>query len=833
MRLARIILLLILFESIFSRFSIAQIQTRIKGRVVEEETGNPVPFANVYLRQLSVGTRTDFDGYYSISTKSKSDSIIVSYVGYKTLTKPFVPGIDQTINFSIEAEVINLREVVLYSGENPAFELLRKVVKNKNANDKRSLDAYEYESYNFIEVDINRIPEKMKESGALKEITTKLDSIYKFRDSNGKRLIPVFISEDLSKTYVKNNPFVKKEEIIKTRVNGLGMEDGNFISQFLGTSFQEYNFYRNWLNILNKEFVSPIADGWKVYYDYDLLDSVLIDNDSCYLLNIIKRNDQDLAFSGKMWITKKDYALKQIDVTVGKSANINYVKSIRIQQTLSRTDPGPWMPSRSRLTIDIAEMGEKVAGFMVKFNNTSRDWIVNKPRAPSFYNGHIDLLPDHMEMKDSFWNINRQDTLSGEDKIAFRLIDTLRNIPVIRKYTGLAKFAATGYIRANKIDYGPALYTYSYNNIEGNRIRLGFRTNKYMSERWWVRMYGAYGFSDQRFKYGVFAGYIFNRKPWMELSVGKRYDIDQVGIQAEELMENHIFLAFTRFGTLSQPFLDDVTAIQFRSEFSRGFFYHITIRRETFDPLYNFAYYRDLTNSGELNENYINSSATFELKYAPDETFVTNGNLRLSLGIRRAPSMSIQYTQGIKGLFGGDFNYKKLVFNFEHRLRLGGFGTSHYRFTAAHVFDVIPYPLLFNHIGNETYFYSTGAYSTLNYFEFVSDSYLSLKYQHDFGGFMLNRIPLMNKLKWRLVGNANILWGHMSVSNKNIIPEVDDKGNPIEQFNTLGNTPFIELGYGITNILKCIRIEAFHRLTYLDNENVHPFQIKLSFQFTL
>ena len=472
-------------------------------------------------------------------------------------------------------------------------------------------------------------------------------------------------------------------------------------------------------------------------------------------------------------------------------------------------------------------------GFIVKFNNSISNWVLNEPRPPAFYNTPIDLLPRHVEQDDSFWTKHRNDTLSLDEKMSFKLIDTLINIPVVKHLTGLGKFVATGYIRTPKIDFGPALYAYSLNNIEGNRIRLGFRTNEYLSDRWYLRMYGAYGFKDQRFKYGIYGGYIFNRKEWTELIVAKKFDIDQVGIQADELTENYIFLALTRFGTLSQPYLNDVTAIRFRSQFGRGFYYNLTLRRETFDPLYNFAYYTNDGIPGELAHSYINTTASFEIHYARDETFVTDGNLRLSLGPVRAPAFTLQYTQGLNNVLGGDFNYKKVVFSYDQRLRLGLFGTSLYRLSAGRVFDPVPYPILFNHIGNETYFYTTGAYSTMNYFEFVSDSYVSLRYQHYFGGFLLNRIPLMNKLKWRLVGNANILWGHMNSDAKNLIPQVDENNNPVDQFETLGNTPFIELGYGIENIFKVIRIDAFHRITYLHNPNVHPFQVKVSFQLIL
>ncbi len=807
--------------------------TKIKGRVVDAQNGQPVPFANVYFSKNISGTITDFDGFFTISSSYKVDSLEVSYVGYKSQKKPVKQGITQTINYSLEPDVVNLKEFVFYAGENPSWQILRNVVKNKDKNDKRALEAYDCDSYNRIEIDVNRLPDKLKSIGMLKKITATLDSVYPLRDDNGRQLIPLFISENFSRFYVKNNPEITKEVIKKTRIEGVGIEDGSYVSQFLGSSFQEYNFYRNWLNIFDKDFVSPIADGWRLYYDYYILDSVMVGRDSCYLLSVEPKNEKDLAFSGKMWITKKDFALKQIDVTISKSANLNFIKSIRIQQSLAKTELGPWLPEKTRITIDVSELGDKMPGFNVKFNNSISNWVLNEPRPPSFYNVPIDLAPRNMEMNDNFWKQHRSDTLSRDERMSFKLIDTLTNIPVVKRLTWLGKFAATGYIRTSKIDYGPALYTYSNNDVEGNRFRIGGRTNEYLSDRWYLRGYLAYGFRDQRFKYGIYGGYIFNRKQWTELIIGKKYDIDQVGIQSDELTENYIFLALTRFGTLSQPYLNDETAVRFRSQFGRGFTYSLTLMRNTFNPLYNFAYYRNDGIPGELGHSYINTTASFELHYARDERFVTDGNLRLSLGPIRAPAFTFQYTQGLNGPLGGDFNYKKVALTYEQNLRLGLLGTSNFKLTGAKVFDPVPYPILFNHIGNETIFFTTGAFSTMNYFEFVSDSYLSLRYQQYFGGFILNRVPLMNKLKWRLVGDANILWGHMSQGSKNLIPQVDENGNPVLQFQTLGPVPYIELGYGIENILKVIRIDAFHRITYLHNPNIHPFQVKISLQLIL
>ncbi len=309
-------------------------ETIIKGKVTDANSGDPIPFVNILFKGTSIGTTTDFDGNYLLKTSSPKDTLLASYIGYKPRTKVITKGTSQTVNFQLEEEVTNLQEVVVLAGENPAFEVLRKVVRNKKNNDKRRLTAYEYDTYTKIEVDVDNMSEKFRERKLIQKITQVLDSVERIAGEDGKPILPIFITESVSKLYYRDNPNSKFEKILHSKINGLGVEDGTTVTQLVGSSFQEYNFYQNWLNIVEKEFVSPIADGWRLYYDYDLIDSLFVGEHYCYRLDFFPRSPQDLAFTGSMWITKEGYALKQIDVSIGKGANLNFIEKIRIQQEL-------------------------------------------------------------------------------------------------------------------------------------------------------------------------------------------------------------------------------------------------------------------------------------------------------------------------------------------------------------------------------------------------------------------------------------------------------------------------------------------------------------------
>ncbi len=297
----------------------------MQGKVTDAGSGDPIPFVNVVFRGTTIGTTTDFDGNFLVKTNQRVDSLVASYVGYKLRTKPVVRGTKQTINFQLVEDVTKLQEVVVHAGENPAFEILRRVVRNKNTNDKRRLTAYQYDTYTKIEIDVDNISDQLREKKFMQKIAQVLDSVDRIAGEDGKPILPLMITESVSKVYYRDNPSLKTEILQKNKINGVGMEDGTLIQQMVGSSFQEYNFYQNWLNILSKEFVSPIADGWRLYYEYDFTDSAYIGSDFCYRLDFYPKSPQELAFSGTMWIIRR-VTPRQIDATMGKQANINFVE---------------------------------------------------------------------------------------------------------------------------------------------------------------------------------------------------------------------------------------------------------------------------------------------------------------------------------------------------------------------------------------------------------------------------------------------------------------------------------------------------------------------------
>ncbi len=816
--------------------SVAQDNTEINGQVFDDANGHPIPYVNIYFKGTSTGTTTDSLGNFSLKTIEDYDSLVISFVGYVEQLIPIRPNEKQRIVIALKNQLVKLDEVVVLSGENPAWVIIRKAVKNKKLHDKRSLSAYEYQSYNRIEFDIDNISTRLSKRKMVSKIFEGIDSTSLEKNKKGNAILPIFLSESISKYYVKNDPFARREEVQKSKVSGVAVEDGSMVSQLVGTAYQDYNFYQNWLRFLEKEFISPISDSWKIYYDYEILDTLIVGNHQCFELSVFPNRKQDPAFNGKMWITTDTYALKKVDFYIDKATNLNFIEKIAIQQELEKTEVGSWLPSKTNLVVDVNDLGKNTVSFLFKVNNTNTNWKINDLKDKKFYSNEVIVAEDFSHFEPKYWESVRPQSLTEQQLKTYQVIDTLVEIPRVKTYVDLIKLGTTGYWRRGKVDIGPYLYSYAYNNFEGHAFRLGMKTNEYFHRKITLKGYAGYGTMDNNWKYGFTGSYIIKRKPWTEFKIHSSYDLEQVGLRSDDLIENnYLFYAATRWQTFRRPYYLSDNSFSIQSEPTKGLMHRLTLRHEYYDPQYPFYYYENPGAADLILKSDISSpTIKFTTRWARDEMFLQDGNDRISLGTRRAPIIQFDYTYGFKDVLNGDFEFHKIQLEFKHKLRLGGLGESMYKLRGGYIIGQVPYLLLENHIGNESIFYTNGAFNTMNYFEFVSDQYASFHYQHFFQGLLMNKIPLIRSLKWRLLATANILYGSLRQENIDIISPVDAEGNPTPGFNHLDKgVPYVEVGYGIENIFKVVRIDGVHRLTYRDKPDAQKFVLKISFQFKL
>jgi len=834
-RFSSSLLLLLLLTGVHSGW--AQ-QVLLKGRVTEAATGKPVPFASIFVPGTTSGATADENGRYQLTT-TPADTVVASAMGFAPLKMVIKRQLaSQTIDFALGAGAVSLGEVVVRPTENPAYAILRRVQQQKDRNNKANLNAFEFDSYNRTDISLNNLPDQVSRRKVLRQMAAVADSLGLERGANGKPIVPVFVSEVLSRYYVLRQPLRRREEIRQSQMRGIAPREGSVVSQITGSSFQDWDFYRNWQQLMGKDFISPIADGWKFTYEYELQDSVFIGEDFCYQLAVTPRRPQDLAFTGTIWITANSYALRRLDLQVSPEANINFIEQIRVWQDLTPTSAGPWLPLRTRVLIGIRPTKEST-GVMARFTTINSGFDAGHPHPLPFYDLPLETV-NNAKLEPNYFDKHRPDTLSVQEQRTLMVLDSVRKLPAVHSLLELADVVVNGYYRVGKIDVGPVLATLGYNNIEGLRPRIGFRTTPEISRDWTLRAYLAYGIRDGRFKYGARATRVLDRRTWTIAGFEYRHDIDQVALLDNDYaLENPLFEASARLGNINRgrPLLRDLSSLSFQSDLFRGFTQKVTFRHQQFRPLYRFAYYTEEPTPGAPTDTKFSlSEIVLESRYAPDEVLVQNPNQnrRDPVGLKRLPVFTLRYTLGLNKFLGGDFQYHKINLLISQSVRLGQLGRSNYMLDAGYIPSTVPYPILKAHLGNQSPFYNVGAYNLMRYFEFVSDRYMALRLDHHFEGFLLNSLPALKQLNWRLVATGNVLYGTVARANDDIIPYLDpESGEPLPRFQPLGKRPYAEVGYGIENIFRIARIDFLHRLTYRNSPGARNFGVKLSLQFQL
>ena len=814
----------------------AQIRT-VTGKVTDAKTGEPLPYVTISVK-LTNGTRkgisTNFDGLYSLSLPANmaKDSIYTSYVSYTPSHKLIPKGADVEVNFqlSINSQMLKSVTITPKTYRNPAWEIMEQMVKHKPDNDLQKLKSYKYQSYNRIELSLTNLSEKMKQRKVFKQLLPLMDSLKKIAGDEGTPVLPIFASETISDYFYQRDPMRKTEHVKRTRASGVGIEDETLVSQLVGSTFLQYNFYKNYLRLAGKDFISPLSDSWKLFYNYELIDEHdKINGKEYYKIEFKPKREHDLAFNGVMWITKDDYALYRIDASVPSSANLNFLSKVRIQQEMVQPQgTTAWLPGKTRITLNINNLTKNLSGFICKFYLSNSDIEINKDYPDNFFKEAVVMSDDVAKKDDKYWAANMHDTLTVADKRVYQMIDTVKNLPIVKSYATFAGMLINGYYKIGKISLGPYPYTVSHNDLEGTVVRLGGITNTHFSDKWVLGGYLAYAFKDDYFKYSASADYILSRKPWTEVGASYLHDIGQTGYQYESftLNGNNVFNASINNGQVSSrgPFFQNVIKGYYQKDLTSALRSKFTLTYSTFHPLSDFDYIRP--NTTDTVHNYQTSEAAFELQWRPGTRLLQSNkiNKRISVGNGTDNvAITFRYIHGFSGSLG-DFNYDKFFINVQQKPHMGIFGKGEYSLTGGWIPSNVPYTLVENHRFN---------FNTMRFLEFASDKFVSLTYTQHMDGLLTNSIPLLSSLNMRTVLVADILEGSLSATNN---AAFRNGGTILNR--SLGNVPFVELGYGVENILKIIRVDFLYRMTHLDHLNRRGelpdrFATRVSLQFRL
>lgn len=812
-------LLTVLFV-LFCFFGEAQV-TRISGKVTDALTGEPVPFASVVFKNSTIGASANFDGIYSLETDTPGDSLTAQFLGYLPVSLPVRKGQTQTINFLLKASKVELKEAVIYAGENPANIIIKKVVANRDHNNYDKLSSYSFETYNKVEFDLTNITEKFKNKKIFKPFAFIFDNIDS-TTTNEKPFLPVFITESLSDVYHSTNPKDKREIIKASKISGVENET---VTQFLGDMYQNINIYDNFMDIFGKKFVSPISSIGMLYYKYYLLDSLYIGDKYCYKLKFKPRRPEDLTFTGEIFIHDSTWAVKKVNMRISNKANINFVEDCAVVKEYDYIDNTMWMLSKDLLVIEFTAR-DKGLGLIGRKSTSYKNFSLNQPIPQQFLKGAQDIVVEEgaLDKDAEFWNKARHDSLNDREKKIYAMVDTIKTLPAYKTYVDIITLFVTGYKTIGDFDFGPYFTLFSFNDIEGYRFRLGGKTNYNFSKHLKLEGFVAYGTKDEQFKYSIGARYLFTNKPRMGFGFKYRHDVMQLGQSDNAFQDDNILASLFRRSASNKLTNAESERVYFEKEWLSGVSTRISFEHNAFSPLGKLDYSYYTTDAKDVIRDRINTSdISAYFRFAYREKFIESKHGRVSLG-SQYPVLQAIYTQGLKGVLKSDFDYQKFVLKVDDYIYTAPFGYFYYVIEAGKVWGKLPYPLLEVHRGNESYFYDYLAFNLMNYYEFVSDQYFSFYFTHHFEGFFLDKIPLMKKLKWREVAGIRGVYGSMSQKNLDLMV------NP--EFNTLSKKPYLEAQFGIENILKIIRVDFIYRLSYLQDKDAPRFGIRGSLQLT-
>lgn len=799
--------LLLLLSICISSIALGQ-KTLVEGIVRDQLTGDPMPFVTVRFQDSKIGAFTDTSGYYRLDTYYATDSLIFSFSGYITKTVGVQKDIAQEINITLEVRQTDVQEVFVRPPDIfPSTVLHKKVIANKPINDKEKLMSYEYEVYNKIQLDLNNIGDKFKENDLIKRLDVVLD--YLDSAENGKSYLPAILSESVSDFYFKNNPKKKKEVVKATRISGV---DNLQLNQFLGDMYLDVNVYDNYIVLFNKAFVSPAANNARSFYRFYLEDSTFIGNQWCYKLTFKPKRKGDMVFEGEMWIHDTTYAIKQFKANIAPWANINYVQGLYIEHEFDMVAPEVWMLTSEKMIVDLKITKKSaVYGFFGRRHSTRKNFVINEGRPENFYasDNNVEIQEGAKDRSDAFWDSIRHEPLSTQEAGIDQMIDSLENTRLFRNLKNLMYFATTGYYPIGKIEIGSAFSLVSLNPVEKFRTALALRTSNDFSRRIELGGNVAYGFGDERFKYGAKIRLHLARKKRALLTAYYNYDIEQIGQSPTAAVIGSTFGTLLLTGALDKLTFVTRVGLNLEKDVGKDLILFGSFETKEYVPLGIANYVRETTTGVFDTISRINTSEiTARFRWGKNEEFISGSFDRTSVG-SRFPILSFQATFGIKDLLGADYNYQKFDFVVEHNRTIGFLGRIRYSLNLGYITGTAAYPFLKVHEGNQSYWLMTNAFNKMNFFEFISDKYATLWIENHWDGLILDRIPLVRRLKWRLVSSIRMAYGQIDDRHlqKMIIPDFTKK---------FVDTPYTEVGLGIENIFLVGRVDVFWRLTHLD-----------------
>lgn len=820
-------------------------QVKIQGKVIDAETLEPIAYADIRLPELKINATSNSDGTFYIESAVNTDKLTISKNGYefsnyvieKKIDYSFVaqlfPSEEDKNNNPTEtvdlqtAVVSSKKKVRLKKKENPAYAILREVWKRKKKNGLKLVPHYQYDEYEKLQFDISNIDStfmKRKLFKGMEFIFDKVDT----SSINGKTFLPAFLNESLYKVAGINKPSTKeRRELIANKTSGF--ENNEVVASVVKNIFRDIDIYDNRVNILDIKFVSPIAsDGFSVY-DYELKDTVDIDGVESYRIKYYPRRNGELTFKGDLYISKANYAVKEVVMETTKDINVNFVRNVFMDLEFDIPNDSVFYPRKEYAMLDMTLISKKENSKGIFAHKTvnyyNYDFDTDHPE--KYYYERIDPSKTSINnQSDEFWTENRPEALTKNQEGIYTTLEELNKVPKFNRIVKGIEVLGSGYYNIwNSIDIGNLYSSFGYNQIEGVRLRAGARTYFSQNDMWRAQGFVAYGFKDDKFKYGGDFRYMFNKYNRFQVGIGTKRDVEQLAatLTSSDGIMTRSFASSSIINQGNNTYLsnNNLTNVYTSIEPWKNVVFRVDGNYQYIKPAdsehFSIAYEKD----GQVKENLTNSSLSVSIIARPKAKYTQYGLDRFEL-TTLAPTIMLRYTRGLKGVINSDFEYDKLQFLYTQPILIGSFGRTLITVEAGKTFQAVPLSLLSAIPGNESYGQVYGTFSQVDYYEFVTDQYATMNWEHHFNGWILNKIPLVKKLKLREVGFLRGAYGDLSDKSIAMNRSTINYFTPNKQI-------YYEYGFGIENIgygnIRPIRVDFNWRGNYNDIPGARKFGV--------
>lgn len=811
--------------------------TVVKGTIFDGDPSvpphTPMPGVNVLFVSTVIGTVTDANGNFEIKTDQKPNKVHIRFIGYRDTLVTIRPGTVNNIRITLapDVRILETIEVRYIKRKPPALEVIDSVKKYRRENDPFRFQSVESDVYTKTQFDAYNLPESFVNGKVTRAFKPIFELAYTGRyPGDTTRYYPFLLAEMMSKIYKRKNA-TKREVIHKFGITGI--ENDNF-AQFIGSAFQDFNFYDDNQLILGKTFVGPLNPAVG-YYKYDLTDTLFIDNMRQFRIVFGPKDGlpREFVYEGEMYVHDTTWAITRFSIRMNPDANVNFIANFEVEGRFTRRPDGVWVLSYDESWLDInpkdfvdfsMNIAKKNDKYRILIHRTRvhSNHIFNEPPSPIFPvpGAEVDILESARVPKIE-WDSIRPIELSNTERRIDSAVQVVKVNPTFRFFYKVGDLVSSGYWNFGYFGYGPLYETWSMNEIEGHRIKVGGRTSDSLSRRYFIEGHVTYGTRDEKFKWDLSGVYHVqkNKNPWRMFGWKFRQDYEQVGLSRNQWRPDNFIGTFLRRRVLKDVSLLDEAMVFYEHDWFTGLNSKLTLNwmRVHETPYLRFP---ELDEHGEVS-NYLPHFTRSEVKL---ETTLAYGQQWLRGRTKRRairgtyPVIKLEYTYGMKGVLGSNYEYHALRCSIADRTRIKPLGYTDWEIMAGKIWGVIPYPLMEIHLGNDTYMYDLFGYNLMNYFEFVSDQWASARFEHFFDGLFFNKIPGIRKLKWREVIGAKALIGSISDENKAYMALPTGTYELVDQ-RTGKHVPYVEINAGIENIFNILRIDFVWRLTHRRGED--------------